>query len=105
MSHSEQTSDIINRLSHSTTAGFISEAQRLADGGTPVVLATGIVLDAALMAAASFIQTAVFNGAVRTTMPIPELLHTRLGELLAMETKVFSRRPDGSFDPVGLTRQ
>ncbi len=56
------------------------------------------------MAAASFIQTAVFNGAVRVTMPINELLHTRLTELLAMESRIFPLRPDGTFDPVGHAR-
>lgn len=91
----------INALAHRTTAGFIAEAQKLHDEGRPTPIATGAVLDAALMAAASFIQTAVFNGAVRTTVPVDELLRLRLGELLTMQKCVFPQRPDGTFDTVG----
>ena len=42
----------INTLSHRTAAGFIQEAQRLQAGGLPATLATSMVMDAALMAAA-----------------------------------------------------
>ncbi|MFC5393047.1 hypothetical protein [Bosea vestrisii] len=91
----------INTLSHRTAAGFIQEAQRLQEGGLPATLATSMVMDAALMAAASFLKTSVATGAVGITMPLEELLRVRLGELLALPIRVFPKRPDGTFDPVG----
>lgn len=91
----------INTLAHRTTATFIHEAQAIHDGGLPATVATSIVLDAALMAAASFLRTAVASGAVAITLPFDELLRVRLGELLAMPVRVFPHRPDGTFDPVG----
>ncbi|MFA6966100.1 hypothetical protein [Bosea sp. (in: a-proteobacteria)] len=102
VSSAAEIAELINALSHRTTASFIGEAQALTDQGLPATVATSLVLDAALMAAASFLQTAVFNGAVRTTVPVEELLPLRLGELLAMPRRIFPQRPDGSFDPVGL---
>ena len=91
----------INALSHRTAAGFIQEFQALHEGGRPATLATSMILDAALMAAASFLKTAVATGAVGITMPLEDLLRVRLGELLALPIRVFPRRPDGTFDPVG----
>jgi hypothetical protein len=104
MASTDQIADLINAMSHKTTASCVAEAQRLHDGGLPATVATSIVLDATLMAAASFIKTAIFNGAVAITLPIEELLPLRLTEIMAMQTKLFQQLPDGSFDPVGLTR-
>lgn len=97
----DQIYELINSLTHRTTAQLIAEAQKLADDGHSSPLATSMVMDAALMAAASFIQTAVFSGSVRTAMPIGDLLRLRLNELLAMPVRIFPQRADGSFDPVG----
>ena len=96
-----QIYDLINGLTHRTTAQLLAEAQKLVDDGHSAPLTTSIVMDAALMAAASFIQTAVFSGSVRTAMPIEELLRLRLNELLAMPVRIFPQLADGSFDPVG----
>ena len=43
----------------------------------------------------------VHNRAVRLTMPIEELLRVRLAETLALPTRIFPLRPDGTFDPAG----
>lgn len=93
--------DRINALSHQTTAGFITEAKKLQSEGYPVTVATSIVVDAALMAAASFLQTALMTGAVRLTMPADELLRVRLAETLSLPTRIFPLNPDGTFDPAG----
>ena len=100
-----ELAELINGLSFRTTAGFIQEAQRLdREAGVPIELATSIVLDAALMAAASFLQSAVSTGVVALAMPPEELLLTRLREVLALEVRVFPQREDGSFDPVGQSK-
>lgn len=100
----KERADRTNALSFETTANLINTAQRMMEEGASAPEAACIVLDAARMTAASFIQTAVFEGTVRCTMPVPQLLHVRLDELLAMETVMFPRRADGSFDPVGQRR-
>lgn len=100
----QERADRTNALSFECTANLIHTAQRMLEEGASAPEIACIVLDAALMSAASFIQTAVFEGSVVCTMPIPQLLHVRLDELLAMETRMFPRRSDGSFDPVGQRR-
>ncbi|PZU89097.1 MAG: hypothetical protein DI527_16315 [Chelatococcus sp.] len=96
--------DRINALTHSLTAALIVEATKLRGEGLPVPLVTSIVMDAAMLAASGFVQTAVFNGEVRTTMPVEELLRVRLEELLALPIRIFPQLPDGSFDTVGHAR-
>jgi hypothetical protein len=104
MASPEQISALINDLSLRTTAAYVGEAQTMLKSGFPAPLAASIVLDAALMAAASFIQSAVLNGAVSLTMPIGDLLQLRLTELLSMPTRFHQQLPDGSFDPIGMSR-
>lgn len=100
----QERADRTNALSFETTANLINTAQRILEDGASSPEAACIVLDAALMSAASFLQTVVFEGSVICKEPIPKLLHDRLDELLAMETLMFPRRADGSFDPVGQRR-
>lgn len=100
----QEIAERVNALSFKTTAGFIQLAQEMHQEELPAAVTAAIILDAALMSAASFIRTAVMNGAVGLALPMEQLLHTRLDELLAMEARLHPRLADGSFDPVGLTR-
>ncbi|CAM5764639.1 hypothetical protein [Bosea minatitlanensis] len=96
----EVCAPLINALSFQMTASLFEEIQKFsAEHGETV--AVSIALDAVLMSAASLLKTAVSNRMVRTTMPYQAVLHSRLDELLAMEFRVHSMRPDGSFEPTG----
>lgn len=96
---------ITNAVSFQATCNFIGAWRAMEQDGVPTSHAVTIVVDAALMTAASLLKTAVGNGVVGTTQPIPQVLHQRLDELLAMETRIHPERVDGSFDPVGQTVQ
>ncbi|MEN5083707.1 hypothetical protein ABE438_14585 [Bosea sp. TWI1241] len=91
----------INTLTHHAAANYVRQAQQLHADGMAASLATSMVLDAALMAAASFLQTAVHTGFVDVKAPIPDILRERLSAALNLPTRLFPQRADGSFDPVG----
>ncbi|PZU93092.1 MAG: hypothetical protein DI527_07540 [Chelatococcus sp.] len=97
----EAVAPLINGLSLQTTTALVGALRVLAEQGHSTDVATTIVLDAVLLSAVSLLKTAVNNDLARVTLPIGDVLHRRLDELLKMEFRVHAPLPDGSFDPVG----
>lgn len=94
--------DFTNKLGLATAETLQAVANHLAQRYGAEIAVT-ITVDAGLSAAVAMLQSAVLAGSV-SPCDTDETLRKRLDYILSLPARFHERRPDGSFDPVGLSR-